>query len=126
MRCASRWRDRDGLSTPRNAYAPCEVASAFAAALAAAPTDLILRSERSERLEGWRHALSRGPSFETAAARPPQDEVRRGCRSCATSAVLDNRRRQDTHGSRSHGHARSAAAGRALQGHARGDRAAVV
>src|SRR2546423_858951 len=36
---------------------------------------LVLRSERSERLEGRPHALSLPPSFETAATRPPQDEA---------------------------------------------------
>src|SRR6266513_3112564 len=36
---------------------------------------LVLRSERSERLEGRPHALSLPPSFETAATRRPQDEA---------------------------------------------------
>src|SRR5262249_43999907 len=36
--------------------------------------DLILRSGRRPRLEGWRQSPSVRPSFETAAARPPQDE----------------------------------------------------
>src|SRR5580700_9916684 len=30
----------------------------------------------ARRLEGWMHGMSLLPSFETAAARPPQDEVR--------------------------------------------------
>src|SRR5262245_38469667 len=39
-------------------------------------TDLILRSEQSERLEGWTLARSRlPPSFETPATRAPQDDV---------------------------------------------------
>src|SRR5262249_10364568 len=43
------------------------------------PINLVLRSPRSGRLEGWPQARScLWPSFETAArrARPPQDEVR--------------------------------------------------
>jgi len=39
---------------------------------------VILRSERSERLEGWKDAWCLWPSFETVArkgARPPQDDV---------------------------------------------------
>src|SRR5262245_33919851 len=39
------------------------------------PSDLILRSARRARLEGWRRARRSRPSFETAATRPPQDEV---------------------------------------------------
>jgi hypothetical protein len=38
-------------------------------------SDLILRSAQRARLEGWQHAPIVGPSFETAAARPPQDEA---------------------------------------------------
>jgi sulfur-oxidizing protein SoxY len=38
-------------------------------------TDLILRSARSARLEGWRQSTNPRPSFETRAqARAPQDE----------------------------------------------------
>src|SRR5271167_1304573 len=42
------------------------------------PTGLILRRLHSSRLEGWPRARSRlGPSFETVATLPPQDEVNR-------------------------------------------------
>jgi len=36
--------------------------------------DLIQRSGRRPRLEGWRQPPGARPSFETAASRPPQDE----------------------------------------------------
>src|SRR6267142_2826455 len=38
-------------------------------------TDLILRSLRSKRLEGWTQRRDSRPSFETRARRAPQDEV---------------------------------------------------
>src|SRR5882724_4860014 len=37
--------------------------------------DLILRSERRERLEGWPRVRALRPSFETLASQAPQDEV---------------------------------------------------
>ena len=47
--------------------------------------NLILRSARSARLEGWATVALWGPCFETAAARPPQHEVgllAKGATSC--------------------------------------------
>src|SRR5262249_45495484 len=48
-------------------------------------TDLILRSRRRRRLEGWPHTQSLPPWFETAAARAPPHE---GCCYSAASGSV--------------------------------------